>query len=61
MYRLLKFRSWLMKERRLSRDILKETGDSKYVTLHAYVDNTFKVFLKIFDKNFACGLLAILK
>uniref|UniRef100_A0A0N4UJY5 KOW domain-containing protein n=1 Tax=Dracunculus medinensis TaxID=318479 RepID=A0A0N4UJY5_DRAME len=40
--RLLKFRSWLMKERRLSRDILKETGDSKYVTLHAYVDNTFK-------------------
>uniref|UniRef100_A0A914ZT92 G domain-containing protein n=1 Tax=Parascaris univalens TaxID=6257 RepID=A0A914ZT92_PARUN len=40
--RLLANQAWALKERRMRKQLLKETGDVKYATLQAYVGNTFK-------------------
>ncbi|VDK39227.1 unnamed protein product [Anisakis simplex] len=40
--RLLASQAWLIRERRLRKQLLEETGDSKYATLQAHVGNTFK-------------------
>ncbi|KHN78301.1 Nitric oxide-associated protein 1 [Toxocara canis] len=40
--RLLANQAWVLRERRMRTQLFKETGDAKYVTLQAYVGNTFK-------------------
>lgn len=50
--RLLAARAWEYKEQRLRHLLHKETSDSKYITLQAFVGNSFKVelFTAVFER-----------